>query len=145
MGRKESNQFIKFLQAFIFWVVDNFLKQRTRNTKTIYVNDNDASVRYSRSEDTAKLYNRIEKVEEGDSDILMSNDDDGDTRHRRTDTERLITWQIWKDLVYNWALGLENLFSGLRATKTHSLISTFNIHLLERIISNLATTKISMF
>ena len=71
--------------------MDNFLKQRTRNTKTIYVNDNDASVRYSRSEDTAKLYNRIEKVEEGDSDILMSNDDDGDTRHRRTDTERLIT------------------------------------------------------
>lgn len=81
------------VNAFIFWVVDNFLKQRPKNTKTIYVNDSDQSVRYNRSEDTAKLYNRIEKVEDGDSDILMSTDDDGDARHRRlseNDMERLI-------------------------------------------------------
>ena len=73
--------------------MDNFLKQRPKNTKTIYVNDSDQSVRYNRSEDTAKLYNRIEKVEDGDSDILMSTDDDGDARHRRlseNDMERLI-------------------------------------------------------
>lgn len=81
------------VNAFIFWVVDNFLKQRPKNTKTIYVNDSDQSVRYNRSEDTAKLYNRIEKVDDGDSDILMSADDDGDARHRRlseNDMERLI-------------------------------------------------------
>ena len=73
--------------------MDNFLKQTPKNTKTIYVNDNDQSVRYNRSEDTAKLYNRIERVDDGDSDILMSADDDGDTRHRRlseNDMERLI-------------------------------------------------------
>ena len=73
--------------------MDNFLKQRPKNTKTIYVNDSDQSVRYNRSEDTAKLYNRIEKVDDGDSDILMSADDDGDARHRRlseNDMERLI-------------------------------------------------------
>ena len=73
--------------------MDNFLKQTPKNTKTIYVNDNDQSVRYNRSEDTAKLYNRIERADDGDSDILMSADDDGDTRHRRlseNDMERLI-------------------------------------------------------
>ena len=73
--------------------MDNFLKQRPKNTKTIYVNDSDQSVRYNRTEDTAKLYNRIEKVDDGDSDILMSADDDGDARHRRlseNDMERLI-------------------------------------------------------
>lgn len=89
-----SNYMCISFQAFIFWVVDNFLKHRTKNTKTIYVNDHDQSVHYNRSEDTAKLYNRIERMEDGDSDILMSTDEDGDARHRRhseNDTERLIS------------------------------------------------------
>lgn len=68
-------------QAFIFWVVDNFLKRRTKDTKTIYVSDSDHSVRYSRGEDTARLYNRIERSEDGDSDIILT-DEDGELRQR---------------------------------------------------------------
>ncbi|XP_052284273.1 store-operated calcium entry regulator STIMATE-like isoform X3 [Dreissena polymorpha] len=79
------------INAFIFWVVDNFLKRNTKNTKTIYVSDDDHSVRYNRSESTARLYNRIERVEDGDSDIILT-DDDPDVRHRRNDsTEDLIS------------------------------------------------------
>ena len=78
-------------QAFIFWVVDNFLKRRTKNTKTIYVSENDHSVKYSRNEDTARLYSRIERADDGDSDIILT-DEDGDTRHRHMDGERLNSW-----------------------------------------------------
>lgn len=83
--------FIHLLQAFIFWVVDNFLKRRTKNTKTIYVNGDDSSVRYNRTADTARLYNRIERLEDGDSDIILT-DEDQDLRQRRNDgTDLLIT------------------------------------------------------
>lgn len=80
-----------FFQAFIFWVVDNFLKRRTKDTKTIYVNGDDNSVRYNRTADTARLYNRIERLEDGDSDIILT-DEDQDLRQRRNDgTDLLLT------------------------------------------------------
>ncbi|XP_045164353.1 store-operated calcium entry regulator STIMATE-like [Mercenaria mercenaria] len=71
------------VNAFIFWVVDNFLKRRTKDTKTIYVSDSDHSVRYSRGEDTARLYNRIDRTEDGDSDIILT-DEDGELRQRHS-------------------------------------------------------------
>lgn len=67
-------------------MVDNFLKRKSKNTKTIYVSDNDHSVRYNRSEDTARLYNRIDKVEDADSDIILT-DEDGELRQRRNDSD----------------------------------------------------------
>lgn len=81
--------FFKF-QAFIFWVVDNFLKRHTKHTKTVYVNGDDHSVRYSRTADTARLYNRIERIDDGDSDIILT-DDDPDLRRRNDSTDMLIS------------------------------------------------------
>ncbi|WAR25446.1 STIMA-like protein [Mya arenaria] len=79
------------VNAFIFWVVDNFLKRNTKNTKTIYVNGDDHSVRYNRAENSARLYNRIERMEDGDSDIILT-DEDADLRQRRGDgTDLLIS------------------------------------------------------
>lgn len=72
------------VNAFIFWVVDNFLMRKTKNQKTIYVNDDNHSVRYSRQQDVARLYNRIERAEDGDSDIILT-DEDGDLRQRHND------------------------------------------------------------
>jgi len=70
-------------------VVDNFLKMSTKNQKTIYVNGDDHTVRYNRSADTARLYDRIERLEDGDSDIILT-DEDQDVRLRRGDGSDLL-------------------------------------------------------
>lgn len=80
------------VNAFIFWVVDNFLKRKIKGTKTIYVSDIDTTVKYSKTKDEARCYNRIEKTEDYfESDILASTDDEPDLRFRCTDgTEKLL-------------------------------------------------------
>lgn len=75
------------VNAFIFWVVDNFLKMKKKGTKTIYVTENDPSVKYHRRQDKAQSYDKIERSEE--SDLLASTDEEIDIRHRST--ERLLT------------------------------------------------------
>ncbi|KAL3852189.1 hypothetical protein ACJMK2_015863 [Sinanodonta woodiana] len=82
------------VNAFIFWVVDNFLKRKNKTTKTLYVNNDDhTAVKYYRSSGGAMQYNKIDKGEDGDSDIIISTDDDVETRLRRTSegTELLIS------------------------------------------------------
>nr|XP_022301715.1 store-operated calcium entry regulator STIMATE-like [Crassostrea virginica] len=80
------------VNAFIFWVVDNFLKRKIKGTKTIYVSDVDTSVKYSKNKEEARCYNRIEKSEDFfESDIMASTDDEPDLRFRATDgTEKLL-------------------------------------------------------
>ena len=84
--------FLILFQAFIFWVVDNFLKRKIKGTKTIYVSDVDTSVKYSKNKEEARCYNRIEKSEDFfESDIMASTDDEPDLRFRATDgTEKLL-------------------------------------------------------
>ena len=74
--------FVLLLQAFIFWVVDNFLKRKFKGTKTIYVSENDPSVKYSKTRDEVRCYNRIERAEDMESDLLGSTDEEFDIRHR---------------------------------------------------------------
>ncbi len=71
-------------QAIIFWIVDNFLKQSIQNTKHVYIDSDDTSVKYFKSADRVRCYNRIEKAEDFESDMLLSTDEDGDpvSRHR---------------------------------------------------------------
>ena len=77
------------LQAILFWVVDNFLKRSIQQSKTMYVNCQEPRVKYFRSSDQVKCYNRIEKGEESD---VLSAEEDGDPRHRNNDpSERLIS------------------------------------------------------
>ncbi|ESO91322.1 hypothetical protein LOTGIDRAFT_182597 [Lottia gigantea] len=77
------------INAFIFWVVDNFLKRSIQSAKTIYVNSEESSVKFFKSSERVKCYNRIEKTEE--SDVFMSADEDVDLRQRTGDMEeRLI-------------------------------------------------------
>jgi len=46
-------------------------------------------VRYNRSADTARLYDRIERLEDEDSDIILT-DEDQDVRLRRGDGSDLL-------------------------------------------------------
>ncbi|KAK3102134.1 hypothetical protein FSP39_009072 [Pinctada imbricata] len=70
------------VNAFIFWVVDNFLKGKFKGTKTIYVSENDPSVKYSKTRDEVRYYNRIERAEDLESDLIGSTDEEFDLRHR---------------------------------------------------------------
>ncbi|KAK7102874.1 hypothetical protein V1264_021033 [Littorina saxatilis] len=77
------------VNAILFWVVDNFLKRSITQTKTMYVSSEDHKVKYFRSSDQVKCYNRIEKIEESD---VLSAEEDGDVRQRHYDpSERLIS------------------------------------------------------
>ncbi|XP_021339628.1 store-operated calcium entry regulator STIMATE-like [Mizuhopecten yessoensis] len=79
------------VNAFIFWVVDNFLKREMKGTKRIYVSDNDPSVKFYKMTEQVRCYNRIEKAEDFiESDLLVSTDEEGDARRRLDGTERLI-------------------------------------------------------
>lgn len=72
-------------------MVDNFLKRKIKGTKTIYVSDNDHSVKYNKSREQVLCYNKIEKAEDFDTDLLGSTDEEFDLRHRNSDgTERLL-------------------------------------------------------
>ncbi|VDH94441.1 store-operated calcium entry regulator STIMATE-like [Mytilus galloprovincialis] len=77
------------VNAFIFWVVDNFLKRKIKGTKTIYVTENDSSVTYHRRQEKAHSYNKIERSEE--SDLLASTDEEIDIRHRSSSTDHLLS------------------------------------------------------
>ncbi|XP_060064639.1 store-operated calcium entry regulator STIMATE-like [Ylistrum balloti] len=80
------------VNAFIFWVVDNFLKREMKGTKKIYLSDNDPSVKFYKTTEQVRCYNRIEKAEDFiESDLLVSTDEEGDARQRVDGTERLIT------------------------------------------------------
>ena len=74
--------FILF-QAFIFWVVDNFLKRKKQGTKTLYVSEHDPSVKYRKRLNKAHCYDKIERSEE--SDLLASTDEEIDIHHRSTE------------------------------------------------------------
>lgn len=78
------------VNAILFWVVDNFLKRSIRQTNAIYVTNEEPKVKYFRSSDQVKCYNRIERGEESD---VLSAEEDGETmRHRNNDpSERLIS------------------------------------------------------
>ncbi|XP_041347484.1 store-operated calcium entry regulator STIMATE-like [Gigantopelta aegis] len=78
------------INAFIFWVVDNFLKKSIQNSKTIYVNDNDTSVKYYKTSERVKCYNRIEQADGFESDILLSADEETEARHRNADATQLL-------------------------------------------------------
>lgn len=71
------------VNAFIFWVVDNFLKRKKHGTKTIYVTEHDPSVKYRKRLDKPHCYDKIERSEE--SDLLASTDEEIDIRHRSTE------------------------------------------------------------
>lgn len=74
---------IYLFQAFIFWVVDNFLKQKRKGTKTIYVND--IGAKFCKTTDEVRCYNRIPNPKTDESDLLISTDDEPDARRRTVD------------------------------------------------------------
>ncbi|BFZ08225.1 hypothetical protein BsWGS_11264 [Bradybaena similaris] len=75
------------VNAIVFWVVDNFLKQSIQNTKSIYINTaNEGRVKYFHNSDSLKCYSRIEPTEDPDCDMLLSAEDDLDARHRTTES-----------------------------------------------------------
>ncbi|KAK2187781.1 hypothetical protein NP493_154g02000 [Ridgeia piscesae] len=76
------------VNAFIFWVVDNFLKRQIRtSTPLSHPTDNCSSLRYIRADDTVSFYRR--PASDTDSDILMATDDDVDTRQQEHSDELL--------------------------------------------------------
>ena len=68
-----------FYQAFIFWVVDNFLKRQIRQTKSLSITSDDVSVKYFRHNDRLKYYNHIEKSQDFEADMLLMDDDEINT------------------------------------------------------------------
>lgn len=65
-----------FVNAFIFWVVDNFLKRQIRQTKSLSITSDDVSVKYFRHNDRLKYYNHIEKTQDFEADMLLMDDDE---------------------------------------------------------------------
>ncbi|ELU04766.1 hypothetical protein CAPTEDRAFT_166869 [Capitella teleta] len=68
------------INAFIFWVVDNFLKKQVRrktmNVQSVSTN-NDSGLKYFKSMDKVKYYQKVGGAEEGsDTDVLISADDE---------------------------------------------------------------------
>ncbi|XP_014777945.1 store-operated calcium entry regulator STIMATE isoform X1 [Octopus bimaculoides] len=68
-----------FVNALIFWVVDNFLKRQIRETKTLSINSNDVSVKYFRNNDRLKYYNHLEKAEDFETNMLLMEDEEINT------------------------------------------------------------------
>jgi len=69
------------VNAFIFWVVDNFLKKQTYNTvHRASINSNDTAMKYFKAVDNVKYYNNTEKADESESDVLLGNDEEADCK-----------------------------------------------------------------
>ena len=63
------------LQAFIFWVVDNFLKEK--HDGNILIDDNDKARRYLKAARKGKYYTQVKVLEPGsDSEQLLSLEED---------------------------------------------------------------------
>lgn len=65
-----------FVNAFIFWVVDNFLKRQIRQTKSLSITSDDVSVKYFRHNDRLKYYNHIEKSQDFEADMLLMDEEE---------------------------------------------------------------------
>ena len=76
-----------YFQAFIFWVVDNFLKKKafkiTPQQTTSNGGGNENGMKYFTAVETVKYYERTEHADESESDVLLSLDEDGDLRYTR--------------------------------------------------------------
>ncbi|CAH1784250.1 unnamed protein product [Owenia fusiformis] len=72
------------INAFMFWVVDNFLMRKSWKSQsmTTLVTADSSGVKYFKAVDKVKYYSKSEKADESESDILLSVDEDQDTRHR---------------------------------------------------------------
>ena len=69
--------FFLFAQAFIFWVVDNFLKKKKWKTVHTSINSNDSAMKYFKAVQKVKYYENTEHADESDeSDILLSYDEE---------------------------------------------------------------------
>ncbi|KAI0230874.1 Store-operated calcium entry regulator STIMATE [Lamellibrachia satsuma] len=78
------------VNAFIFWVVDNFLKRQIRtSTPQLQTGNNCSRLRYIRADDRVSYYRRPANDEDTDSDILMATDDDVDSTHQEHSDELL--------------------------------------------------------
>ncbi len=65
-------------QAFIFWVVDNFLKKKKWKTAHTSVNSNESAVKYFKAIGKVKYYNPAGQGDDSESDTLLSFDDESD-------------------------------------------------------------------
>ncbi|GFR84327.1 store-operated calcium entry regulator STIMATE [Elysia marginata] len=74
------------VNAIVFWVVDNFLKQSLQSTKTIYISSvpPEGKVKYFHNLDSVKCYSRIE-ASETDCEMILSGEEDVEFRRRGSD------------------------------------------------------------
>ena len=80
--RVKSIHAINYFQAFIFWVVDNFLKRKvfkTSPTNVALVTDasggSDSSIKYHKASDKVSYYKNVADNTDSESDGLLSLDD----------------------------------------------------------------------
>ena len=76
-------------QAFIFWVVDNFLKKQVRKTTSVHaaITNNDTALKYFKAMDKVKYYHKVGPEDGSESDVLLSNDEGmSDSQYRAAGT-----------------------------------------------------------
>lgn len=70
------------LQAFIFWVVDNFLKKKVMKiSPQLPTPSNESAMKYFKAVETVKYYSKTEHADDSESDMLLSMDDEVDIRY----------------------------------------------------------------
>lgn len=76
-------------QAFIFWVVDNFLKKQVRKTTTVHhtaITSNDTALKYFKAMDKVKYYKQVRREDVGsESDVLLSCDEDTESQYSQSE------------------------------------------------------------
>ncbi|XP_064605241.1 store-operated calcium entry regulator STIMATE-like [Liolophura sinensis] len=73
------------VNAFIFWVVDNFLKRKIRKSVLVDTNsDPEATMKFFKSSDRVKYYHKLAKTD--DAHCLLANDDDSDGRYSHSES-----------------------------------------------------------
>ncbi len=91
-------------QAFIFWVVDNFLKKKIRKSSNQVnpINGNDSAMRYFKSSEKVRYYRKCDQTEnsESDMDILLQTEEEPESAtfdsasassaHRRTQEQHCL-------------------------------------------------------
>ena len=74
----------------MFWVVDNFLKRKIKKSlgsSNGADSSSGSSVKYVKATNKVKYYSRTENVDGSESDVLLSLDEDMETRFRIMDRQ----------------------------------------------------------
>ncbi|KAL5015399.1 hypothetical protein ScPMuIL_009669 [Solemya velum] len=79
------------VNAFIFWVVDNFLKRKIKTNKSVFVNERETAMKYYKDSERVKFYKNVETAGEFETDVLLLEDheEDSDSKQQNSTTKFL--------------------------------------------------------